>query len=58
MGLTGKSIEMFTLRANGDVIQISEHPVTLDEANFSVTAIQDKLSQEAFDGALFSSKNI
>ncbi len=56
-----KSIEMCSLRANGDVVQISEHPVTLDEANSSVTAIQDKLSQEAFDGArvrLLNSKNI
>ena len=41
--------------------QISEHPLNLDESKANVSYIQEKLSQEAFDGArvkLLNTKNI
>ena len=42
-------------------MQISEHPLTLDESKASVNYVQEKVSQEAFNGApikLLNAKNI
>ena len=55
-----KSIEICSLK-DGKVEQISEHPLNLDESKANVSYIQEKLSQEAFDGArvkLLNTKNI
>ena len=44
-----------------DVVQRSEHPITLDESSANVESIQEKLSHEAFDGArtrLLTCKNV
>ena len=45
-----KSIKICSLR-NGKVEQISEDPLNLNESKANVSYIQQKLSQEAFDGA-------
>ena len=55
-----KSIEICVLR-DGKVVQVSEHPLTLNETKANVTYIQEKLSQEAFSGErvkLLNAKNI
>ena len=44
-----KSIEICSLN-DGKVVQVSEHPLTLDESKANVSYIQEKLSQEAFGG--------
>ena len=44
-----------------EVIQVAEHPLTLDESKATVTYVTEKLSDEAFDGAkvrLMNAKNI
>jgi len=44
-----------------DVVQRSEHPITLDESSANVESIQEKLSYEAFDSAqtrLLTCKNV
>ena len=55
-----KSIEICALQA-GEVVQISEHPLTLDESKASVSYVQDKISTAAFSGAgvkLLDAKNV
>ena len=55
-----KSIEI-CLPNDGKVVQITEHPQTLDDAKANVAYVQEKLSQEAFSGEnvkLLNSKNI
>ena len=55
-----KSIEICSLK-DGKVVQVTEHPLTLDDAKANVTYIQEKLSQEAFSGEnvkLLNAKNI
>ena len=55
-----KSVEICALNA-GELIQISEHPLTLDDARASVSYVQDKISNEAFSGAnvkLLNAKNL
>ena len=55
-----KSIEICKL-GGGEVIQVAEHPLTLDDSKATVTYITEKLSNEAFDGAkvrLLNAKNI
>ena len=45
----------------GEVVQQSEHPLIVDEATSTVTCIQNKLSDEAFNGEkvrLLNAKNI
>ena len=55
-----KSIEICSL-SDGKVVQVTEHPQTLDDAKANVAYIQEKLSQEAFIGEnvrLLNAKNI
>lgn len=55
-----KSIEICVLRGE-QVVQISEHPITIDESTANVTYVMDKLSREAFNGSkvkLLNAKNI
>ena len=54
-----KSIEICALQAE-EVVQISEHPLTLNDLKASVSYVQDKISTEAFTGAgvkLLNAKN-
>ena len=44
-----------------EVIQVAEHPLTLDDSKATVTYVTEKLSNEAFDGAkvhVLNAKNI
>ena len=45
-----KSVEICVLKV-GEVVQTSEHPLSLDESKASVLYVQDKISTEAFSGA-------
>ena len=45
----------------GAVVAVAEHPVTLTTATANVSAVCERLSQEAFDGSavcLLNSKNL
>ena len=49
------------LSVDSDIVQKSEHPVTLDETSANVTSVQEKLSREAFNGGrvkLLNAKSI
>lgn len=54
------NLEQIYLRGDSDVVQKSEHPITLDEMSANVASTQEIISKEAINGAavrLLNAKN-